>query len=237
MHPTALRRTAFTLLELLVVISIIAVLASLLMPAMRLVREAALASTCTNNLRQIALGYMVYGNLNEETLPPLNLGATFATKVNQGWYTNLLDQSGVLEIRPGDWKDQNAGSVIRGVWRCPKVGNADINWGGGYSVQEDATHGFSYASLPLTVLPRVSKSSERMLVAEGEALLATGNLTHISLMCPVGTLWTAGYRGAARHRNKLAMGMAYFDGHAGMATWTDVRVPTPGEDPFRHYSL
>jgi len=62
------RRKAFTLIELLVVIAIIAVLMSILMPALRRVREQARMTSCMANLRQWNLVAAMYAGENNGKL-------------------------------------------------------------------------------------------------------------------------------------------------------------------------
>jgi prepilin-type N-terminal cleavage/methylation domain-containing protein/prepilin-type processing-associated H-X9-DG protein len=65
-HPT---RRAFTIVELLVVMAIMALLMGLLLPGIGMVRKHAFASKSQSNLRQWGVGTIGYANFHEERLP------------------------------------------------------------------------------------------------------------------------------------------------------------------------
>ena len=100
-----MRRTAFTLVELLVVISIIALLMAILVPALGSSREQAKAILCRSNIKQLALGLAMYENENEtfphaldETVwrpPPGGLpGDPMYDRIGWWWFNYTTDYSG-----------------------------------------------------------------------------------------------------------------------------------------------
>ena len=84
MHINQVGRQAFTLMELLVVITIIAVLAALLLPAINMVRTAAYSGACLNNLRQMGMSVNAYA-LDFEVLPPAKKYLANAPGVDRIW--------------------------------------------------------------------------------------------------------------------------------------------------------
>ncbi|MFH5804117.1 DUF1559 domain-containing protein [Alienimonas sp. DA493] len=116
------RRFGFTLIELLVVIAIIAILVSLLLPAVQQAREAARRSQCQNNLKQIGLAMHNYHG-TFKTLPIGNGGGTGA-----GWAANRR-ASGFPSLLP--YLDQEP------LWtriKAERTGQG-ATWDGPYNVQ------------------------------------------------------------------------------------------------------
>ena len=77
-------KNAFTLVELLVVISIIAVPAGLLLPALAKGKSAALMTECRNNLRTIGLAQRMYVD-DYDAFPPVTGGGVMGASPEYGW--------------------------------------------------------------------------------------------------------------------------------------------------------
>jgi prepilin-type N-terminal cleavage/methylation domain-containing protein/prepilin-type processing-associated H-X9-DG protein len=73
------QRPAFTLIELLVVIAIIAILAAMILPALAKAKQNAQRTYCSNNERQIGLGFEMYQDDNRGYVLP------FSNWVNNAW--------------------------------------------------------------------------------------------------------------------------------------------------------
>jgi len=120
-------KPAFTLVELLVTIAIIAILAGLILPALAKARGRAQTIISLSNLRQLTIAWMIYSDENDGRLP-YNLGGdpgrnTFAPKTNANWVNNIMswnvdaditNAALITEASLGIYANKNTR-----IYRCP----------------------------------------------------------------------------------------------------------------------
>jgi prepilin-type N-terminal cleavage/methylation domain-containing protein/prepilin-type processing-associated H-X9-DG protein len=250
----------FTLIELLVVIAVIAILASMLLPALAKAKGKAHGIACLSNMKQLGLAWTMYTHDFDDRVPP-NRGLV-SMDPNFNWVVGVLTlDAGDNLIFPGKNNPDNTNilHLMRsmlwpyhqslGVWRCPAdqsmstIGGkryphvrtvAMNNWIGNYDVRSgvvtEHTAGFK-------VFRKVSEMAEPgpsrtfLLLDEREDSINDASfLTFMEGFDPI----NPGARKLADFPSSYhngAGGLNFCDGHAEIRRWVDPRTkPTLRKD-------
>ncbi len=214
-QPTSCR-SAFSLIELLVVVAIIAVLSGILLPAIGMVRDVARATRCASNLRQLQMANIQYTS---------DWSGQFAPKyhydLDGGWSESWVYNNDLRESLEADSKANGTMNNVAIGLLCPLAKQIEALWSPiGYA------YGYNYpqASLgakdrylaPLTSQPRISNK-----VAFADALnwgISYGYANPLSTVAS--SYWFGGVpahegysRSCTAYRHGRCANVVFFDGH------------------------
>lgn len=114
-------KKGFTLVELLVVISIIALLLAILMPSLQKAREQARTTVCKNNLKQIHLASSMYALSNNDKIKTMDANGDF-------WFHQIAPYMGDKKFETADVGAKDVKGVMS-VLVCPSTKRApDVLW-------------------------------------------------------------------------------------------------------------
>jgi prepilin-type N-terminal cleavage/methylation domain-containing protein len=203
-------KRGFTLIELLVVIAIIAILMSVLMPALNRARLQGKRAACMGNLKQLTLAWIMYADENDDRIPLANPSST-------GWVEWVNNQNAPEEQKLDGLRGGTLYKYCSNVksYRCPTGVRGEVVT---YAIV-DSMNG--YSGHPWSKGMTYKKKSVIKRPDERLVFLDEGRLSPNSW-----TIWYTEPRWWDQITRRHGQGttVSYAGGHGGFYKWSDPRT-------------
>jgi prepilin-type N-terminal cleavage/methylation domain-containing protein/prepilin-type processing-associated H-X9-DG protein len=216
--PSRPRRRAFTLVELLVVIGIIALLVAILLPSLSRARESAKGVACLSNLRQMATAAQAYANEHGGSYPIAYFSAADAQYAYAyGWDFTLVKDlaTGQRTARPGLlW----AGEGNMQIQQCPSFDGRSMTLMDPYTGYNYNTSFIGHGEGELIVAPakasQVKSPSATALFGDGQWTSGANKFMRSPNASPSDSNLSARQAGTQGYRHRKRTNVAFADAHA-----------------------
>lgn len=197
-----MRRKGFTLIELLVVIAIIAILAAILFPVFARAREKARQTSCLSNVKQIALGVVMYVSDYDGRYPQSFYYSLTGICDDKVFWPLVVDPY----VKSGTVRTSSGHST--GIWKCPSMATVANWYCGAYT-----DYGMNNSLFGL-VDSRIDRPAETIMLGESWISHATAPDNHEGWY-----IWSSAYADDPTHTPGYYAGLGTRYAHNGMANW------------------
>ncbi len=236
-------RKMFTIIELLIVVSIIAILAAVLLPALNMVREKSRSINCSSNLKQVGLAFLQYANDYDDLVLYMKNSQSWPRYVlkNDGYVSNatylnaslgyLPRKAAICPSDPGGWKEyDDFNRLWYGMYGMAEW-IANMGWKEDYVQQLGDFRSAANGNKERCYSIKQMKSPTRTQAA-GDTYYQQGNTGS----CLFGNGSTSNSNYSRRHLGKG--NMLFYDGHVEtMSKQSLLALPVPIKKSWNEYNV